>query len=52
MWKEIDDSQAESLNGGRGGLPNFYLGSVNALQINAGNGIQNNYYIFNLNVKI
>ena len=46
MWEEIDESQAENLSGGRIGLPDFYLGSVNALQVNAGNGIQNNYYVF------
>jgi hypothetical protein len=52
MWKEIDESQAESLSGGKRGLPDFYLGSVNALQVNAGNGIQNNYYVFTfINVR-
>jgi hypothetical protein len=47
MWKEIDDTQAESLNGGKNKWQDLYLGSVGALQINGGDGTQNNYYNFN-----
>jgi hypothetical protein len=46
MWKEINDDRAECLNGGS--WKDFNLGSVGALQINAGNGVQNNYFIFNI----
>ncbi|WP_309727947.1 hypothetical protein [Chamaesiphon sp. OTE_75_metabat_556] len=46
MWKEITEDRAESLNGG-GWFTDFNIGSVGALQINGGDGVQNNYYIFN-----
>ena len=46
MWTEIKDDRAENINGGS--WKNFYLGSVGALQVNGGNGVQNNYYIFNI----
>ncbi len=45
MWQEITDERAECLNGG--GWKDIYLGSVGALQVNGGDGVQNNYYIFN-----
>jgi hypothetical protein len=47
MWKEINDDRAECLNGG-GWLKDLTLGSVGAIQINGGDGVQNNYYIFNI----
>lgn len=47
MWKELDDDRAQSLNGG-GRWKDFYIGSVGALQVNGGDGVQNNYYIFNI----
>ncbi len=50
MWKEIDDNCAESLNGGAVRWQNFNIGSVGALQVNGGNGVQNNYYIFSVNL--
>jgi hypothetical protein len=46
MWKEITDDRSECLNGG-GWFKDFNIGSVGALQINGGDGVQNNYYIFN-----
>ena len=48
MWTEISDDRAECLNGG--GWKDLYLGSVGALQVNGGNGVQNNYFIFNFNL--
>lgn len=48
MWIQISDDRAESLNGG--GWKELYLGSVGALQVNGGNGVQNNYFIFNFNL--
>jgi hypothetical protein len=47
MWQEITDDRAECLNGGGWKDQDIYLGSVGALQVNGGNGVQNNYYIFN-----
>ncbi len=49
VLKEIDDDLAASLNGG-GKLTDIFLNNVSALQINGGNGVQNNYYIFNVNI--
>ncbi len=46
MWTELQDDRSESINGGS--WKNLYLGSVGALQVNGGNGVQNNYYIFNI----
>ncbi len=46
MWNEITDDRAECLNGG-GWFKDFNIGSVGALQVNGGDGVQNNYYIFN-----
>lgn len=46
LWDELDDDQAENLNGG---FYDRYLniniaGGVGALQQNAGDGYQSNYY--------
>lgn len=46
MWKGIEDERAECLNGG--GWKDFNIGSVGALQINGDDGVQNNYFIFNI----
>jgi hypothetical protein len=46
MWKEIADDRAECVNGG-GWLTDLNIGSVGAIQINGGDGVQNNYYTFN-----
>jgi hypothetical protein len=51
-WKEVDDLQAETFNGGKNTWQSLYLDSVGALQINGGNGIQNNFYIFNFNFNL
>ncbi len=48
MWTEINDDRAECVNGG--GWKDLYLPSVGALQINGGNGIQNNFFIFNIDL--
>jgi hypothetical protein len=46
MWQEITDDRAECVNGGNW-KQDFKIGDVGALQINGGDGVQNNYYIFN-----
>jgi hypothetical protein len=51
VLKEIDDNLAANLNGGAGKWQDLYLASVGALQINGGNGVQNNYYIFNIDLN-
>lgn len=50
MWQEITDDRAECLNGGN--WKDIYLGSVGALQVNGGNGVQNNYYTFIFNINL
>ena len=45
VWQEIDDRLAETVNGGANRSQSLYLGSVGALQVNGGDGIQNNFYI-------
>ncbi len=46
LWAELDDNQAENLNGGYGyGYPTLNIsigGGVGALQQNAGDGVQLN----------
>ncbi|WP_310488424.1 hypothetical protein [Chamaesiphon sp. VAR_69_metabat_338] len=46
MWQEITEDRAECVNGGSW-KQEFNLGDVGAIQVNGGNGVQNNYYIFN-----
>lgn len=48
LWSEIDENQAQKLNGGltlRGRDINIASVSGAAIQINGESGIQNNYYI-------
>lgn len=49
---EITDLQAETINGGSivSDWKTFYFNKVNNLQINEGNGIQNNFF-FNFGRK-
>jgi hypothetical protein len=49
---EINDLQAETLNGGTKSWQNLYLDNVGALQVNGGNGVQNNFYVFNFNINV
>jgi hypothetical protein len=43
---EITDLQAETINGGfKGNLQNLYFDTINNLQINGRDGVQNNYFI-------
>lgn len=47
VWQEIDDRLAETVNGGvNASWQSLYLDSVGALQVNGGDGIQNNYYFY------
>ncbi len=50
VLKEIDDCSAEIISGGSNRKwQDLYLGNIGALQVNGGNGVQNNFYIFNFN---
>ena len=52
LFVEVTDIQAETLNGGSvaSDLKTFYFNQINNLQINEGNGVQNNF-VFNFGNK-